>query len=230
MRSVAGAALAGFAYWLVHGSFDWFWEFAGLGAPAFALLGIACALAPARVAAAGRAPAADVGAAASRRDPIPRRGVAVAGGVLVALLAAVSLGAPWLSQLEIQSAARIWTTAPRSAYARLRDASSLNPLSDEAYLVGGSIALRYRDYSLADRDFSRALERTPGDAYASLERGAIASMRGQRATALALLGRAARLNPRDQLTRQALDLVRGGHRVSVQELNRLILLRAQQLT
>ena len=38
--SVAAAALAGFAYWLVHGSFDWFWEFAGLGAPAFALLGI----------------------------------------------------------------------------------------------------------------------------------------------------------------------------------------------
>ena len=146
------------------------------------------------------------------------------------LLGAISLGAPWLSQLEIQSAARIWTTAPQQAYARLSDASSLNPLSDEAYLVGGSIALRYRDYALADRDFSHALQRTPGDSYASLERGAIASMRGQRATALALLGRAARLNPRDQLTSQALELVRSGHRVSVQELNRLILLRAQELS
>ena len=47
-RAVAAAALAGFAYWVVHGSFDWFWEFAGLGAPAFALLGLACALAPRR--------------------------------------------------------------------------------------------------------------------------------------------------------------------------------------
>ena len=45
-RAVAAAAMAGFAYWVVHGSFDWFWEFAGLGAPAFALLGLACALAP----------------------------------------------------------------------------------------------------------------------------------------------------------------------------------------
>src|SRR5207244_11855303 len=45
---VAIAALGGFAYWLVHGSFDWFFEFAGLGAPAFALLGLACALAPAQ--------------------------------------------------------------------------------------------------------------------------------------------------------------------------------------
>ncbi len=39
-RTVAAAALAGFAYWAVHGSFDWFWEFAGLGSCAFALLGI----------------------------------------------------------------------------------------------------------------------------------------------------------------------------------------------
>ena len=45
-RAVVAAALAGFAYWVVHGSFDWFWEFAGLGAPAFALLGLACGLAP----------------------------------------------------------------------------------------------------------------------------------------------------------------------------------------
>ena len=44
-RAVVAAALAGFGYWVVHGSFDWFWEFAGLGAPAFALLGLACALA-----------------------------------------------------------------------------------------------------------------------------------------------------------------------------------------
>ncbi len=45
-RGVAAAAVAGFAYWAVHGSVDWFWEFAGLGAPAFALLGLGCALAP----------------------------------------------------------------------------------------------------------------------------------------------------------------------------------------
>jgi hypothetical protein len=233
VRTVAGAALAGFAYWLVHGSFDWFWEFAGLGAPAFALLGIACALAPARRRAqapvGARTPGQPVSGAARASAASPRRGILVAGGVLVALLAAVSLGAPWLSQLEIQSAAGVWTTSPQSAYARLRTASRLNPLSDQAYLVAGSIALRYREYALADRDFADALQRTPGDAYATLERGAIASMRGQRATALALLGRAARLNPRDQLTAEALEVVRRGHRVDVQALNRVILLRARQL-
>jgi tetratricopeptide (TPR) repeat protein len=110
----------------------------------------------------------------------------------------------------------------------LNEAARLNPLSGEAYLVEGSIALRFGDLALADREFSNALARTPDDAYATLERGAIASNRGERALALGLLQRAARVNPRDPLTRQALELVRAGQRVNVDELNRLILLRSGQ--
>jgi tetratricopeptide (TPR) repeat protein len=220
-RSVAAAALAGFGYWVVHGSFDWFWEFAGLGGPAFALLGIACALAPAR---------AGVGARATRdRSRVRLRRVALAAAVLLVLAATVSLGAPWLSQLELQSAARIWTRAPQAAYARLREAARLNPLSDEADTTAGSIALRYGELDRADREFALALARTPGDAYATLERGAIASARGERALALVLLERAARLDPREPLTREALELTRAGGRVNIEQLNRSILIKAQQL-
>jgi tetratricopeptide (TPR) repeat protein len=223
-RTVAAAAIGGFAYWVVHGSVDWFWEFAGLGAPAFALLGLACALAPAR-----RTPLAD--RTSARVAPArARRGLIAAVSIPVALVLAASLAAPWLSQLQIQSAVRVWTKAPRSAYARLHDAASLNPLSDEAYLVAGSIALRYGELARADHQFSQALTRTPGDAYATLELGAIASANGERATALRLLERAMRLNPRDELTRQALRLVREGRRLSVEGLNRSILLKARQLT
>ena len=236
-RSVAAAALAGFAYWVVHGSFDWLWEFAGLGAPAFAMLGLACALAPARRAA---RPASAIvsgggreGVMAPRRlrpDPrLLRRRLSIAAGLLVALLAAASLAAPWLSQLEIESAARIWTKDRRTAYARLQDAARLNPLSEEADLVAGSIALRYREMARAEHDFTLALGRTPGDAYATLELAAIASARGEHATALDLLERAVRLTPRDPLARQALRLVREGRRLNIEELNRLILLKAGQL-
>jgi hypothetical protein len=237
-RAVAAGALAGFGYWVVHGSFDWFWEFAGLGAPAFALLGLACALAP-RV----RAPAVpaavaggaagggirDASARAARGRPSGLRLLGIGLGVLAAVLAVLSLGAPWLSQLQVQSAARVWTKAPRTAYARLNDAARLNPLSDEPYLVAGSIALRFGDLARADHEFALALGRTPGDAYATLERGAIASTENHRRRAVELLARAARLNPRDPLTRQALRLAREGKRVSVEELNRTILLNAQQL-
>jgi len=45
-QAVAAAGLTTFAYFFVHGSFDWFWEFAGLGAPTWAMAGLACSLAP----------------------------------------------------------------------------------------------------------------------------------------------------------------------------------------
>ena len=244
--AVAAAALGGFAYWMVHGSFDWFFEFAGLGAPAFALLGLACALAP-------RAGASDARREASTTSKAPgvmgfersfaavelandgrswrslrvrSRYVALAAGGLAAV---VSLGAPWLSGLQIDSAAHIWPQAPLQAYARLQDAAQLNPLSDEPYLLAGSIALRFGDLVRADREFSLALARVPGDAYATLERGAIASTRGARRDALVLLERSARLQPRDRLALAALRLAREGRRINVEELNRSILLKAQEL-
>jgi tetratricopeptide (TPR) repeat protein len=258
-RGVAAAAVAGFAYWVVHGSVDWFWEFAGLGAPAFALLGLGCALAPRVLPAASPIPQSTLppGAEAAQatvsgeprgdRPGEPRgerageplgdrsvrrwahRGALLAGG-LAALAAVVSLTAPWLSELQVQSAARLWVHAPQQAYAQLDSAARLNPLSDEPYVVAGSIALRLGEAGGADREFVLALHRTPGDAYATLERGAIASARGQRREALVLLERAARLSPREPLTREALRLVRGGRRVDVGELNRSILLNARQFS
>jgi tetratricopeptide (TPR) repeat protein len=220
-RGVAAAAVAGFAYWAVHGSVDWFWEFAGLGAPAFALLGLGCSLAPG----AGVPRAGVVSPRASRRW-----GPLIVAGALAALAAVASLTAPWLSELQVQSAARIWPQAPQQAYARLNSAARLNPLSDEPYVVAGSIALRLGEVGRADHEFVLALRRTPGDAYSTLERGAIASTQGRRRDALVLLERAARLNPRDPLTREALRLARRGRRVDVGELNRSILLSARQFS
>jgi hypothetical protein len=213
-RAVVVAALGGFAAWVVHGSVDWFWEFAGLGAPAFAMLGLACALSPRGL---QRPGARHIG----------RLGIVV--GAVVAFVAAASLTAPWLSQLQVQSAARVWAKSPQAAYSRLSEAAQLNPLSDEAYSVAGSVALRFGDLTRADHEFALALERTPGDAYATLERGAIASSENERGMALELLEQAARLNPRDPLTRQVLQLAREGKRVSIEELNRSILRNAQQL-
>jgi O-antigen ligase len=238
---VAAAAVAGFAYWAVHGTFDWFWEFAGLGAPAFAMLGIACALAPRPApvdpgASLGGSPAGSRrfalrgrGLIVRRRASAPRRAIALGLAVLIALAAMASLALPWLSQAQIERAARVWTTAPASAYASLDEAARLNPLSDGAYVVAGSIALRYGELAHADREFALALKRSPGDAYAALERGAIASSTGRRTEAQRLLEDAVRLNPRDPLARQALAAVRRGGTVNVEELNRSILLKARQL-
>jgi tetratricopeptide (TPR) repeat protein len=238
-RAVAAAALAGFGYWIVHGSVDWFWEFAGLGAPAFALLGLVCALTPSRGRSAGSSSslaqeaedargAVSASSAARRRLPIPRPVLAILG-VLVVVTGALALAGPWLSQLQVQRAARIWPQAPANAYSRLNQAAKLDPLSEEPYLVAGSIALRRDEVPKADGYFAKALSRVPGDAYATLERGAIASGRGHRAAARRILTRAVELNPRDSLTRQALEIVRRGGTVSVEKLNRSILTKAEEL-
>lgn len=225
-KAVAAAAVAGFGYWAVHGSFDWFFEYAGLGGAAFALLGISCSLCPLEPS--GRSHQARSSRSAGSSAGVPLRiGAIVLGLVSIGALA-VSLALPWLSRMEVQSAARTWPTATTSAYAALRQAAALNPLSDEPYLVAGSIALRREDLQRADREFEMALQRTPGDAYATLERGAIASTQGRMGDAVVLLARASKLAPRDGLITRALMLARHGERVSVGQLNRLILHEAQQ--
>ncbi len=229
-RTVAAAALGGFGYWAVHGSIDWFWEFAGLGASAFALLGIACSLQP-RGPLARRAPAKPMEAADQTRvrriDAAGRMALTV-GAVAVAAAAAASLAAPWLSARLAQSAAGIWPRAPLVAYARLDEAARLDPLSAQPYSVAGSIALRFGDYARAQRQFSLALQRVPDDAYATLELGAITSDLGLRTRALQLLERAVRLNPRDAIPRRALAEASGG-RVNMQTLNREIFREARRL-
>ncbi len=217
--AAAAAALAGFGYWVVHGSADWLWEYAGLGAPAFALLGITCALDPAR---------RENPKAAAARD-LRRRLVGGTALALVGLAAAASFVLPWISALEVRSAANVWVQAPNTAYARLRTAANVDPLNAEPDLVAGSIALRYNELARADHEFALALGRSPDDQYATLERGAIASQRGEVSRAEKLLTRAVALYPRDVLTREALSLTRAGRRVSVAALNRSILSKAQQL-
>ncbi len=216
--AVAGGATVAFVYWLAHGTFDWFWEFAGLGAPAFALLGVACALHP-------RPAAAQASADAPAQRP---RWAAIALGIAV-VLAAIVIGAPWLSARDVEHAAKIYTTHPLQAYALLDQAGSLDPLSDEPALIAGGIALRYDDLTRADGEFADALGRVPNGAYATLERGAIASAQGDRARATALLTRAVALNPRDPLAREALRIVRAGGQVDVDNLNRIIFAQAQEL-
>jgi len=218
--AVAGGAGMVFAYWLVHGSFDWFWEFAGLGAAAFAMAGLACALAPRRPAAPGDGHDA--------RVPVVRGPAAIAAGV-GAVLAAATLAVPWLAERDVQRAARGWPADPGRAFERLDRAEGLNRLSDRPALVAGSIALRVGDLERAERAFARAHERNSRGVYAVLELGALASQRGDRDRAERLLAEAGRLAPRDRIIRAALSRVRTGKRLDVNRLNREILTRAAKL-
>jgi tetratricopeptide (TPR) repeat protein len=214
--AVAIAATMSFVYWLVHGSFDWFWEFAGLGAPAWAAIGLACALLP---------------RGEPRADPrAPRRlptHVVVVGAF--ALVAALSLAAPWIAETQTRRAAHSWPSDLRRAEDRLNQAATMNPLSDRPYLVAGTIALRRGDLAGAEEDFRLALKRNRRSGYATLEMGAIAATLGQRARAIGLLERAVALNPRDRLAHDTLRRARQDRPIDVESLNRRIRERAAKI-
>ncbi|MBA3327494.1 MAG: O-antigen ligase family protein [Solirubrobacterales bacterium] len=218
--------------WAVQGSADWFWEFPALGGAAFALLGVACGLAPhrSRPAEARDAPAEARDAPAEARDapaeardaPAEARGaprglrlavLGVAGVVLVAALASLVL--PWTSAIEVQRASKVWPADAPAAFGQLELAADLNPLSSQPALYEGTIALRLNRLDRARTAFTEALERDSREAYATLALGVIASQQGDRRRALAFLRRAAVLNRQDAVTLGALDRVRAGERIEI---------------
>ena len=211
--AVTAGAVTAFAYWLVHGSVDWFWEFAGLGAPAFAMLGLACSLCPRKEA---------------RKDR-PRPLLRIIVVALLSLAAATSFALPFIADVETDRAARSWTQSPSAAFEQLQRSANLDPLSDRPYLVAGTIALRLDRLDEAERQFRLALERNSRGAYATLELGAIASTQGRRAEAVRHLRRAAELDPRGQLTRRALRQAERGKRVDLEALAREFRQQARKL-
>ena len=216
-RAAAAGALALFAYWLLHASVDWFWEFPALAGIALAGLGIACAVMPRRAARAGVA--------------APRRGaMRLAAGVTAAVAAVVltlSFALPWLAELEIHRATATWRGNPDAAFRRLDRAADLNPLDATAPLTSGTIALLEKRPRLAEREFAEALDREPESDYALLELGALAAARGDTARGRRLVRRAARLSPRDEQIALVRRRMERGQEVDLAAVNGAILDRAR---
>lgn len=208
--AVAAGALFAFVSFLVHGAGDWLWEFPAVALPAFALLGLALALVPAGDDAAGGARTGTIAAVAI---------------VLLTAVAAVSYWAPWEAEREIGEAGRTWPEDPLRAYERVDRAAALNPLAAGPYLTGGTIAVRRGTLGVADRYFAAALVRNPESAYATLQRGAIASARGDDARAIALLRRAVVLDGRDEIAAAALAAAERGETVDLGQLGAELLAR-----
>ena len=213
-RGLGGALVAGFAYWLIHGSVDWLWELPALGFGAFAFLGLAAALARSEVS-----------------EPVASSGHRRAVGVIVAALALVASAsylAPWLSHRDVEVAAGTWRADPSRAYRLLDQARSVDPLSANPDLVAGAIAARRHDYVRMRDAYARALERNPYSWYAHLELAIAESLTGSRSEAIAQLEWAHELNPRESVISSTLARIRSGKRVRPEAINRVFLRRARQ--
>jgi O-antigen ligase len=220
--AAAAAATASFVYWIVHGSIDWFWEFPALGAAAFGLIGIAAGLLP-------RPAQPPLPRLRRARVAVRRRAVAVGLAACLVFVGALSLIAPWLSQLMQDEAVATWRSDRSHAFSALDAASWADPLSPTPKLLAGSIALRLGMRGQSERYFREALERDPRDAYAHLELGALLAQSGQRSESIATLTRARRLDPRDDITAEVLRRVRSGKRVNIAAVNRQLAARTARL-
>ncbi len=208
------AALAYFAYWLVHGSFDWFWERPALSGPAFAALALA---------------------ARTTEQPEPlemvsrdRRRV-VLGGALAAvamLVAAASLTFPWLSQRYVDDALAALATDPAAAIDGLEHAHTLNPLTDQPDLLAAVIAGETGDAARAREFYRRAIGRNPTNWFAHFRLAIIDGNGGRRASAVRQAARAKELNPGEELVDLVLDRVRRGLPVDSDEIDEIFLERS----
>jgi tetratricopeptide (TPR) repeat protein len=189
---VTVAALVSAAAWLAHATIDWQWELPALGAPAMACLGIVAA-----------------------RPGQPRAGPPVPGRLRLAatvamVAAAVSFALPALAAREIEQGVAVWDRDPAAGRDRLARAHTLNPLSDRADVIAGTLALEDGDAAEAGRAFRRAAERDAGNWYAQAQLGLVELLRGRRAAAIAALRRARRLNPNEFEIGLALEAARAG--------------------
>ncbi len=205
----AGTGIVVFAYFIAHGSLDWFWEFPGLGAPAFALLGMATAI-------------------STRSDPLGEpsaawRRAATGGGTVLVLVLATSLTVPWLAERELRSARELSGEDPAAALAKLDRAADLNPLSPLADKTAAVIERQLGDLPGAERRFRETLEVDPGDSFVYLQLATIASATGRDGEATANIRRARELNPLDAVARQVQRRLEAGRRVTPAEVDELIL-------
>lgn len=211
--AVAGTAVTVFAYWVAHGSVDWFWEMPVTGLIGFAMLGLAVAVA---TRGRGSPPAPSEG------ERGPRGRVAPVAGAAVAVLALLALGLPYLSARETSRAADVWQVNLDAALTRLDRAESLNPLSTTPALSAGTFALRSGRLDRAETELRSALDRDPRDQYALLNLGAIVSVRQSPRAAVPILARARHESPHDELTAGALRRAASGRSVEPRRLNRRI--------
>ncbi len=190
--AVGTTAFAMLAYWFTHGSVDWLWEFPGVTAPVV----VALAACP------------------GRGDPV-RRTARVRGGRLlkyaaagVAVVAVVALAPAWLAARDVAVASSSWRSDFAGAYATLDRAAELNRLSDQPYVVKGTIAERKRDWESAESAFRQALLRNRRNWYSQLELGIALAMRGDRSSAVSAIERAHELDPREGLISDTLTRLR----------------------
>lgn len=202
----AGCAAA-FAYWMLHGSVDWLWEFPVLGGTAFVLLGIA------------------ISRSGASSGPRSLRLLVIAMTTAIA----ASFVSPWLAARQTERASTIWQGDPSLAYTLLNDAAKLNPLSDAPDLTAMTIAAQLGDVARMQSSAHRAIARDHHNWFSQLQLAVALSHQRQWSAAKRAGEAAYRLNPSEPLIGMVLTSIRSRTPLKLNALNTAVLSRLMAL-
>jgi hypothetical protein len=216
-RIAVATAVSVFAYWWIHGSVDWFWEFPALSAPAVALLAVAGRVSPAPLRSSRPS---------SVSRPWVRRGLALTAS-FGGLFLAASMILPWLAAHDVAVASGNWRADPTAAFDRLDRARRLNFLSDRPDLSAGAIATRTGRWDVARRSFEGAISRNDENWYPYLELAVLDALQGRKSAAVRELDRVRELNPLEPTTDLILRRMGSGRPLRFDELDQIFLARVR---
>jgi O-antigen ligase len=212
--AAAGAGVVMFAYWLLHSSLDWLWEFPALAGAGLAGVGLATAV--------RRVPAEESAA------PLLAGRRALALGIAGALLIAASVVPPWLSARDVRDGAEIAATDPTGAVKRFDRAADLNPLSPVPHKAAAVVEIRAGRYPEAERHLLEAFKRDGGDSGMYLLLAVLRSNEGRADDARRLIEEAHRLAPHDLVIQRALPPLRRGRKLDPREVDAWIRLDVKE--
>jgi tetratricopeptide (TPR) repeat protein len=213
--AAAGAGLLMFAYWLLHSSLDWLWEFPALAGAGLAGLGLATAV--------RRAPAEDRPGA-----PLLAGRRALALGIATAVLIAAFVVPPWLSAREVRKGAEIAASDPVGAVEDFDRAADLNPLSPLPQKAAAVVEIRAGRYPEAERHLLEAFKRDNRDSGMYLLLAVLRSSDGRADDARRLIEEAHRLAPHDLVIERAMPVLRRGRKLDPREVDRWIQLDVKE--
>ena len=209
--AASGALVAGcgaaFAYWMIHGSVDWLWEFPALGGAAFVLLGV---IGP------------------SLRTPTTSRGLRLVAVVLTAVISLSFVG-PWLALRQTDRASGVWRSDPRLAYDLIHQASWLNPLSDNPALTEMTIAAERGDVARMRSSAERAIARDHHNWFSQLQLAVALSNQKRWTEAKKAAADAHRLNPAEPLVAMVIQSIHSRRALRPNAIDRAALGRLQVL-
>jgi O-Antigen ligase len=191
-RLLCAGALAATFYVLTHASLDWVDQYPAILGPALAFLLLAARLV----------------------TPVPRgrsrhQGGALLISMVIAGLALVALVPTYLSVRYVERAESAWPADPAAAYKDLDRAAWLDPLSSQAELTRGQIAIARAEYQRARQAFAAAISREDSW-YPHYQLATIASGEKRHREALAQMRAAYRLDSADDLMHFSLQRLNRG--------------------